>query len=316
MRNAFASELLALAEKENRLFLLSGDIGNRLFDSYKERFPNRFINCGVAEANMMTVAAGMALAGILPVVYTIAPFATSRCLEQIKIDVCYQRLPVIIVGVGAGLSYASLGPTHHALDDLAVLRALPHMTLVCPGDPWEVRAALRSALSWGGPVYLRLGKKGEPQVHKNVPQEFAIGKGLFLRKGDGEVCLLSTGNMLPLAVEAGNILEKNGVPSTLVSYHTVKPLDVSLLADVFSSLSLVVTLEEHSLIGGLGGAVAEWLADQPSPRARLLRLGADDLFCPWAGNQDVLRSRLGLTPETVADSILSELSRCSDRRKE
>jgi len=309
VRNAFASEILGLAEKNDRLFLLSGDIGNRLFNPYKERFPDRFINCGVAEANMMSVAAGMALAGMRPVVYTIAPFATTRCLEQIKIDVCYQELPVVIVGVGAGLSYASLGPTHHTLEDLAILRTLPHMTIVCPGDSWEVRASLRAALSWEGPVYLRLGKKGEPEVHADIPHKFAIGKGFPLRKGQGDVCLLSAGNTLPLAMEVGDILERKGASPTVVSFHTVKPLDDSLLENAFASHSLVVTLEEHSRIGGLGGAVAEWLADQSDTKARLLRLGIEDLFCPWAGNQEILRSRLGLTAETMAESILSQFSR-------
>ena len=158
MRNAFAQEITALAAEDKRIVLLSGDIGNRLFDPYKKQFPDRFYNCGVAEANMTSVAAGMALSGLRPVTYTIAAFNTVRCLEQIRVDVCYQGLPVVIVGVGGGLSYAALNATHHALEDVAFLRILPNMTVICPGDAWEVRAAVRAAIKHNGPVYVRLGK--------------------------------------------------------------------------------------------------------------------------------------------------------------
>ena len=159
MRAAFANEIEALSAKDERLVLLSGDIGNRMFDTYKEKFPNRFYNCGVAEANMTGIAAGMALCGLRPITYTITAFNTIRCLEQIRLDVCYQNLPVIIVGVGGGLSYSSLNATHHALEDIASLRVLPNMTVICPGDAWEVRAALRAAIEVDGPVYIRMAKK-------------------------------------------------------------------------------------------------------------------------------------------------------------
>src|SRR5262245_37500104 len=162
MRNAFAAEVTALAGQDERVVLLMGDIGNRLFNDFRDRHPERFFNCGIAEANMTGMAAGMAACGLRPVTYTIAPFVTTRCLEQVRVDVCYHRLPVTIVGVGAGLSYASLGATHQACEDIAFLRALPGMTVVCPADPLEVRLALRAALRHPGPVYLRLGKKGEP----------------------------------------------------------------------------------------------------------------------------------------------------------
>jgi len=169
MRNAFADEITKLADEDKRVVLLSGDIGNRLFDPLKERAPDRFHNCGIAEANMMTVAAGMAICGLRPVAYTITPFITARCLEQIRVDVCYQRMPVIIVGTGSGLSYASLNATHHSCEDIASLRVLPNMTVLCPGDPLEVRLALRAAVKHDGPVYIRIGKKGEPAIHKVRP---------------------------------------------------------------------------------------------------------------------------------------------------
>jgi transketolase len=166
MRNAFAAEITELAIHDPRIVLLSGDIGNRLFDRLKEQCPGRFFNCGVAEANMIGVAAGMGLCGLRPVAYTIAPFLTARCLEQIRLDRCYQRVPVVLVATGAGLSYASLNATHHSCEDIAWLRVLPNMTVLCPGDPVEVRLALRAAMQHDGPVYVRIGKKGEPVVHE------------------------------------------------------------------------------------------------------------------------------------------------------
>jgi transketolase len=301
MRNAFATELTALAGRDERLVLLSGDIGNKLFDEFKARFPARFVNCGVAEANMMSVAAGLALCGLRPVTYTIASFATMRCLEQIRIDACYHNLPIVLAGVGAGLSYAANGATHHSCEDIACLRALPNMTVVCPGDPCEVRLALKAALSRPGPLYLRLGKKGEPQVHERPP-DFSIGKGIVLRRGQ-HVCLVSTGNVLPMVVEAADLLASRGTSAQVVSMHTVKPLDEDLLADVFARFRVVVTVEEHSVVGGLGGSVAEWLADHAPQRARLLRIGTADAFLREAGEQEHARARYGLTAGLIADRI-------------
>jgi transketolase len=302
MRNAFADELTRLGQADERVVLLSGDIGNKLFDNFKAAAPERFFNCGVAEANLMGVAAGLALSGLRPVAYTITPFITTRCLEQIRVDVCYHEAPVTIVAVGAGLAYASLGPTHHACEDIAFLRALPNMTVVCPGDAFEVRAALRAALQQDGPVYIRMGKKGEPKVHDAVPAGFRLGRGLVLSEGE-RVCLLSTGNMLPVAVEAGERLSAAGCSARVVSLHTVKPLDEALLADCFARFDVVATLEEHSLIGGLGAAVAEWLADRAPQRARLLRFGTTDGFVKFAGEQDFAREHFGLTAEHVCDRV-------------
>jgi transketolase len=247
----------------------------------------------------------MALCGLRPVAYTITPFVTTRCLEQIRVDVCYHHVPVIIVGTGSGLSYASLGATHHSCEDIAFLRSLPHMTVVCPGDPVEVRLALRAALAHEEPVYIRLGKKGEPVVHKEPPP-FVIGKGIVVRPGT-EVFLLSTGNMLPVAVRAAQALAGKGIDAGVVSLHTVKPLDEALLAEAFARSEAVVTIEEHSLLGGLGGAVAEWLADRPGQQARLLRVGAADTFLHEAGDQEYARRRFGLTPEAIAERVLAAL---------
>jgi transketolase len=303
MRNAFASEITALAAEDERIVLLSGDIGNRLFDGFKERFPKRFLNCGVAEANMMSMAAGMALCGLRPITYTITPFATTRCLEQIRVDVCYQNVQVIIVGVGAGLSYASLNATHQSCEDIAFLRMLPNMTVICPGDPWEVRQAVRAALKHEAPVYIRLGKKGEPVIHQRTP-EFAIGRGIVVRSGN-DICLLSTGNILPISVRVGEELGRRGVSAQVVSFHTVKPLDEDLLSEVFSRFNAVVTVEEHSILGGLGGSIAEWLSERTLKKARLLRIGAGDAFLYKAGGQDHARECFGLTPEKIAEKTLN-----------
>src|SRR4028118_2411939 len=240
MRNEFAAELSEIAAEDDRVVLLSGDIGNRLFDKYKARFPERFYNCGVAEANMMSVAAGMAMCGLRPITYTITPFTTTRCFEQIRVDVCYHNVPVIIVGVGAGLSYAGNGATHHSCEDIALLRMLPNMTVICAGDAWEVRSAMRACLQQNGPAYIRMGKKGEPLVHQGMP-DFEIGKGIVMRRGS-DVCLLSTGNLLPNVLQAADELSKQGGSVQVVSFHDRKPLDRELLAQAFSQFWLVATV--------------------------------------------------------------------------
>lgn len=204
MRNAFADEVTRLAAEDRRVVLLSGDIGNRLFDTFKDAAPTRFYNCGVAEANMIGVAAGLAMSGFRPIAYTITPFITSRVIEQIRVDLCYHNVPAIVVGVGGGLSYASLGPTHHSCEDIAFLRALPNMTVLCPADPAEVRACLRAAIENDGPVYIRLGKRGEDSVHQ-TPPHLRIGGSHVLRDGS-DLCILSVGTMAPVVLKAAERL--------------------------------------------------------------------------------------------------------------
>ena len=301
MRNAFAQTLTELATADQRIVLLSGDIGNRMFDEFKQRCPGRFFNCGVAEANMMTVAAGMAMSGLRPVVYTIAPFVTVRCLEQIRVDVCYHRTPVVIVGVGGGLAYASLGATHHSCEDIAMLRVLPRMQVICPGDAWETRAAVKAALQQSDPIYIRLGKKGEPLVHDSEP-DLQLGRGIRVREGT-QLVLLSTGNMLPIAVEVADLLRSQQVDAGAVSLHTVKPIDTEMLRECFANATLVVTLEEHSILGGLGSAVAEWLADETTANARLVRIGTEDRFPSSAGGQAFVREEFGLDTQSIVTKI-------------
>ena len=306
MRNAFADELTKLGDDDPRVVMLSGDIGNRLFDKFKARHNERFFNCGVAEANMMGVAAGMAMNGLRPVAYTITPFITTRCLEQIRTDVCYHEVPVTIVAVGAGLAYSGLGPTHHACEDIAFLRSLPNMVVICPGDSFEVRAALRASLKQDHPVYIRLGKKGEPVVHQGALTDFAIGKAITIARGS-DVCLLSTGNMLPEAVEAAHDLEKHGISAEVVSFHTVKPLDEACLTDAFARFPLVATIEEHSRIGGFGAAVAEWLVDSRVTPRQFIRFGTPDAFFKQSGEQEFAREALGLSAHQIAGRITAAL---------
>ena len=307
MRNAFADELMKVAERDSRVVFLSGDIGNRLFDTFKATYPARFLNCGVAEANMTGMAAGMAMCGLRPVTYTITPFNTTRCLEQIRVDVCYHHQPVTIVGVGGGLAYAELGATHHSCEDIAFLRALPGMSVICPGDPVEVRLALRAAAKQDGPVYIRIGKRGEPVVHQTTPA-FTLGKALPLRAGR-DLCLLSTGNVLPTVVAVAQALEEKGFSAAAVSFHTVKPLDEAFLEEAFATYPLVVTVEEHSLVGGFGAAVAEWRADHPEKlgRAAFVRVGTRDEFLHEAGDEHYAREYFGLTRDAIVERVLGSL---------
>lgn len=303
MRNAFADEIVQLAALDPRIVLLSGDIGNRLFDPFKAKFPNRFFNCGVAEANMASMAAGMAMCGLRPVTYTIAPFNTTRCLEQIRDDICYHNVPVLIVGTGAGLSYASLGCTHHSCEDIAFLKNIPNMTVLAPGDAMEQRSLLRLAFQLKGPAYMRIGKTGEPVIY-SAPPAIEIGKGHVIEKGE-DLCLLSTGNMLSVALETAKILKNSNQNAEVISMHTVKPLDTQLLAKLSERFSLLVTIEEHSLIGGMGSFIAEWLSDQ-SIFVHLLRFGTQDQFPHPVGSQKYTRKLFGLTPEVIASRILEK----------
>jgi transketolase len=305
MRNAFADELTSLSSIDSRIVLLSGDIGNRLFDDFKKIDPKRFYNCGVAEANMTGVAAGMAMMGMRPVTYTITPFATTRCLEQIRNDVCYHNLPVIIAGTGSGLSYAELGPSHHSCEDISILRSLPNISVICPCDPVEVRCALRAALQHEGPVYLRLGKKGEPILHKEVP-DFKIGYAINMRKGN-DICLLSTGSTMDLCLSVADMCTSSGISTRVESVHTVKPLDGNLMEELACSYLLIATIEEHSLIGGLGSAVAEWLSDRDIRNTRLLRFGTADSFLETVGSQEYARTFFGLERTNIVNRIKTAL---------
>ncbi|ALU91460.1 transketolase C-terminal subunit [Herbaspirillum rubrisubalbicans M1] len=301
MRNAFADEITKLGSSDPRVVLLSGDIGNKLFDKFKAANTGRFLNCGIAEANMMGVAAGMALSGLRPVIYTITPFTTTRCFEQIRVDACYHNVPVIIVGTGSGLSYAELGPTHHSCEDLAIMRVLPNMTVLAPADEVELRQCLRAALKLNGPVYIRIGKKGEQIVPKK-DEHFEIGRAINVRAGD-DVCLIGAGTLLPTVMAAAELLQARGISARVESFHTIKPLDEANLQQAFAGYAVVAVVEEHSRIGGLGGAIAEWLAQQEPMKGRLLGFGVEDSFMHEIGSQEYARAKYGLTADNIAAKV-------------
>ena len=305
MRNAFADELTKIAVEDARVVLLSGDIGNKLFDKFKAKSETRFYNCGVAEANMIGVAAGLALSGLRPFVYTITPFTTTRCFEQIRVDACYHHVPVVIVGTGSGLSYAELGPTHHSLEDMAILRSLPNMRVLAPCDSTELRLALRAVLLDDSPAYIRIGKKGEPAIHA-APPAFKIGEAITVRSGT-DVGLLCAGNMMAEAIKAAEMLAGRGISAEVASFHTVKPLDGAYLARAGERFRLVVTIEEHSRIGGFGSAVAEWYAAQ-GRLVQQLGFATDDAFMHEVGSQEYARKKYGLTADNITAGVLARLS--------
>jgi transketolase len=305
MRNAFAKAVTDLSDEYPELVMMAGDIGNRLFDKFKERHPDRFYNCGVAEANMTGVASGLAASGLRPITYTITPFNTVRCLEQIRLDICYPNLPVIVVGTGSGLSYAGLGATHHSMEDVAILRTLPNMHIVCPADPVEVRLAVKDALRLGRPTYIRLGKKGEPVIHEADP-EFTIGRGITVGKG-ADIAILSVGNMLASALKSAEQLQQKGIFTQVVSLHTVKPLDDELLGALFEEKKLVVVVEEHGLIGGAGSAVLEWGSVKRVDLGKLICIGGPDRFLFACGDQKDAREQVGLTADNITEKILGRI---------
>ena len=301
MRNAFADEITKLAADDLKVVLLSGDIGNRLFDKLRAQSPKRFMNCGVAEANMMGVAAGMASMGLRPVVYTITPFTTTRCLEQIRVDVAYHNLPVVIVGTGSGLSYASLGPTHHSLEDFAIFRAIPNMQIIAPYDAPSMRAVLRDALAGNKPTYIRIGKKGEKDI---MPGTVAVGIGKTLTARDGhDICILAVGTIAGEAVKAADILRKeHGISPEVLLVNTVKPFDSVLLDRVAAKFKTIVTVEEHAKIGGFGEHVASTLA-QNGIRTRIICLGARDEFMHVVGSQEYARAVYEIDAPSIVKAV-------------
>lgn len=300
MRNAFAQEITSLASEDPNVVLLSGDIGNRLFDKLKSNNSQQFLNCGVAEANMMGVAAGMALSGLRPVVYTITPFTTTRCFEQIRVDVCYHEAPVVIVGTGSGLSYSKLGPTHHSLEDMAILRTLPGMQVLAPADEMELRALLLLAIKSNKPTYIRIGKKGETLCYDDIP-ELSIGKANVLRTGL-DICLVSCGVMLPVAINVAAKLEENGISAEVASLHSIKPLDQDYLDSISQRFQNIITLEEHGLIGGMFSAVSEYYT-KSGIQVRIHPFGTEDHFLHLNGSKAFAYDHFGMNEDHILKKI-------------
>lgn len=304
MRNCFASLMTEYSGRCENLVLLYADIGNRLFNQLKNVTPERTINAGIAEANMATVAAGLAMSGMKPFIYTITPFTTTRNLEQIKIDIAYQNLPVTIVGTGSGMAYANLGPTHHSFEDIAVIRTLPNMYILCPADQFEMEALFPQILQLDSPLYFRIGKKNEPRCYDEKPL-LTIGKFNKIHEGE-TVALISTGTILPNVIAAGDELNKRGVSCAVISAHTVKPLDKGFLHDAASRYELIVSVEEHSLVGGFGSALCEYFIDA-NLKVNLLRLGLQDVFMDQMHCQETARAKAGLDVKSIVSAVLERL---------
>ncbi|HEY1455009.1 MAG TPA: transketolase C-terminal domain-containing protein [Candidatus Dormibacteraeota bacterium] len=311
MRTAFIEALNELADEDERVCLIVGDLGYSVIEAFAQKHPNQFVNAGVSEQNMIGLAVGMALSGKVVFTYSIGNFATLRCLEQIRNDVCYHRANVKVVAVGGGLAYGNLGVTHHASEDVAIMRALPNMTVVAPGDPVEARLATRAVVEHDGPFYLRLGKAGEPVVHASVP-DFALGRALMLRDGTG-VTLIASGGMLATASKVATDLAAQDISVRLLSMHTVKPIDRDAVTRAATETRYIFTLEEHSIEGGLGGAVAEVVAELDPGHAPLKRIGLRPEFNKTVGDQAYLKALHGLDEASVMKTIHQTITRSYDR---
>lgn len=304
MRDGFIRAVLELAKNNRNVELITGDLGFGVLKPFWEAVPDQFINAGIAEQNMTAMAAGMALEGKTVFTYSIGNFPTLRCLEQIRNDCAYHGANVNIVCVGGGFVYGSLGMSHHATEDLAVMRSLPDVAVFAPADKVEAAAVAKAVADYPGTCYIRLGRGGE-QIVRDTIDSFEVGKALSVQEGT-RVALFSTGDIYGEVARAVEILEKNGIKPTVYTFPTVKPLDEKNVRSCAESHELIVTCEEHNVLGGLGTAVAEVLAENPS-RARLVRLGITGSYCTTVGNQNYLRRQYGLAGDQIADRILKEL---------
>lgn len=305
MRTAFFRALGAAAKNDPRIYFITGDLGFGAIDELVSACPDQVINAGVAEQSMTGLAAGLALAGAKVFTYSIANFSTLRCLEQIRNDVAYHGADVTVVAVGGGLAYGALGYSHHAVEDLAIMRAIPGMMIAAPGDPLETERVVEQILEVGGPAYLRLGKAGEAFVHEKL-SKLPPGSSVTLMEGH-EVSILSTGAILPVARDAAQQLTSAGVSVRLVSLPWLAPLDEGEAYRAARECQLVVTIEEHSVVGGLGSCVAELLASL-SNHAPLMRIGLPHRAMSTVGSQEYLRRLHGLTADEVARRILDAMA--------
>ncbi|SCK37686.1 transketolase [Variovorax sp. HW608] len=295
MRAAFSNALVEAATKDERVILLTGDHGYALFDEFRKRCPSQYVNAGIAEQNMVGVAAGLAKAGFRPIVYGLSAFVPIRVLEQIKIDVCYEQLPVIFTGDGAGLVYSTLGTSHQSFEDIACLRSVPNIEIMSPCDAHELTACMRMALEQAGPVYLRMGKADVGAVHATQPT-LSRGGLVQVREGRHPVTLIATGSMVKTACTLGSEID-----APVWSAPWIKPLDASQLALLASSSRAFVTLEEHSVAGGLGGAVLEAIAEtHPMP---VLRIGIGERFSETCGSYAHATREHGIDIGSVRDRI-------------
>ena len=306
MRKTCLEMVYELARKDQRIVFIGSDLGTGTLANFKEEMPDRFFMEGVSEANVVGMAAGLALNGKIPYVNTIASFLTRRSFEQVVLDLCLHNVNVRLIGNGGGLVYAPLGPTHETIEDIAIMRAIPNMTVIAPADADEMRRLMPLTVDYRGPIYIRLAKGYDPIVSRpDIP--FAIGKGLVMKEGR-DALIVCTGITLHAALEAAEQLTDKGIDAAVLHLPTIKPLDTALLLDLAENVPAIVTIEEHSVIGGLGSAVAEVIAEANfNPGKRFKRLGIPDMFPDEYGSQASLLERFLLTAQDVKICIQSLL---------
>ena len=302
MRTTFINTLTEMARRDPKIMCVIGDTGFSVFENFEAEFSDRFVNVGIAEQNFIGFGAGLAAMGMKPYLYNVVSFMTLRATEEIMLDVCYQENPVVLIGVGGGFAYATAGPTHHALQDIATMTMMPNMTVVCPGDPVEMKALMLASTEYKKPLYIRIGRSVDPIVH-NEPINFEIGKSLLMREGTDGV-IFATGTMLKDAVLACDLLEKKGINMALYSMHTIKPLDEKTILECARKYPAIFTVEEHSLIGGLGTAVGNFLAKNMEwCNVKFESFGVPDQFAPITGTREYLNNLYGMSAEKMANTI-------------
>ena len=306
MRDAFTRALMREAAKDPRLTLVTGDLGFGVLKPFWETYPDQFVNAGIAEQGMTGLAAGLAMTGRTVLTYSIGNFPTLRCIEQIRNDCAYHNANVKVVCVGGGFVYGSLGMSHHATEDMAILRALPGVTVFTPGDPQEVEAIVPVMLNTPGTCYLRLGRGGEPTLHEKPIEGWTAPTALTLREGT-DVALLSAGGILTQTVAAAKLLADKGVSAEVVSFPCIKPIDKEKLAELSRRFRHIVTVEEHSIVGGFGGAVCEVMAELGSP-CRVHRIGMEDVYSTIVGTQQYLREKYLMDGGAICDRTLAWLA--------
>ena len=307
MRAVFNKTLLEIAKKDPRIHMVLADIGFGEIEPFRDTFPERYYNVGVAEQNMTGVACGIAMKGNIAVTYSIANFPTLRCLEQIRNDVCYHDANVKIVIIGGGVSYGALGMSHHSTEDLAIMRALPNIVIEVPCDNYEAVAATHAMIEHNGPFYYRCGYKGEKDIHSG-PIDFKIGKANTVREGN-DVTLMFCGPIGSEVVKAADMLKEEGINCRIVSMHTIKPIDKDAIADACKNTGGIVTIEEHNIIGGLGAAVAEVIADEALCPKAFKRLAFPDVNVAKIGGQAWIRDQYGLQANGIAESVRAALKK-------
>ncbi len=307
MRDQFIKRVLLLAEKDPKLFFITGDLGYGVIDEYAKKFPHQFLNVGVAEQNMIGIATGLALEGRTVIAYSIGNFPTLRCLEQIRNDSSYHGANVKVVTVGGGFSYGSLGFSHHATEDLSILRAIPGITVVAPGDQFETAEATEALIKTPGTCYLRLDKSSAGWT--NRPGEiFELGRARQLREGN-DVTLVATGGILGVALKSAEKLSELGIRCRVLSMHTIKPLDKEALLKAAQETGGLVSIEEHVVDGGLGGAIAELCLEQGQIPGFFYRIGLRSVFSTLVGSQDYLREKYGMDEEAIVSKVRELVSR-------